>query len=120
MASNRAALRHYAELGGPAGTSFGTLLSLAHAGDATAVSALERMSMNLGRGLRMIATALAPREIVIVGDFTSAWYRFGPMIEAEMRLHALTSGTILRPAYDGGSARLRSAVALVLNSGTLQ
>jgi predicted NBD/HSP70 family sugar kinase len=78
------------------------------------------MSLNLGRGLRMIATALAPKEIVIVGDFTSAWYRFGPTIEAEMRRHALSSAAVLRPAYDGGSARLRSAVALVLNSGTLE
>ncbi len=120
LASNRAAVRHFVESGGSPGTSFGTLLSLAHAGDSTANLALERMSMNLGRGLRMIATALAPKEIVIVGDFTSAWYRFGPMIEAEMHRHALSSSAVLRPAYDGGSARLRSAVALVLNSGTLQ
>jgi predicted NBD/HSP70 family sugar kinase len=120
LASNRAAVRHFVESGGASGTSFGALLSLAHAGDSTAILALERMSMNLGRGLRMIAAALAPKEIVIVGDFTSAWYRFGPMIEAEMHRHALSSNAVLRPAYDGGSARLRSAVALVLNSGTMQ
>lgn len=120
LASNRAALRHYAESGGGDSVSFGGLLSLAHAGDPSAVNALEHMSVNLGRGLRMIATALAPKEIVIVGDFTSAWHRFGPTIEEEVRRNALGSIPVLRPAYDGASTRLRSAVALVLNAGTLQ
>jgi predicted NBD/HSP70 family sugar kinase len=121
LASNRAALRHYASAGGSSDEiSFGTLLSLAHAGDPAAIAALERMSVNLGRGLRMIAAALAPKEIVIVGDLTTAWYRFGPMIEEEMRRNSLNTSAVLRPAYDGNSARLRSAVALVLNAGTLQ
>lgn len=121
LASNRAALRHYATSGGSSNDmAFGNLLSLAHAGDTTAIAALERMSVNLGRGLRMIATALAPQEIVIVGDLTTAWYRFGPMIEEEMRRNSLNTSAVLRPAYDGSSARLRAAVALVLNSGTLQ
>jgi predicted NBD/HSP70 family sugar kinase len=120
LASNRAALRQYAETGGGNGISFAALLSLAHAGDPAAVAALERMSVNLARGLRMIATALAPKEIVIVGDFTSAWHRFGPIIEQEMHRNALGTIPVLRPAYDGGSARLRSAVALVLNAGPLQ
>jgi predicted NBD/HSP70 family sugar kinase len=120
LASNRAALRHYAAVGGSSnGVSFGALLSLAHSGDSAAVAALERMSINLGRGLRMIATALAPKEIVIVGDVTTAWYRFGPMIEEETRRSSLNTNSVLRPAYDGGSARLRAAVALVLNSGML-
>jgi predicted NBD/HSP70 family sugar kinase len=121
LASNRAALRHYAESGGSAnGVSFASLLSLAHAGEPAAIAALEWMSTNLGRGLRMITTALAPKEIVIVGDVTTAWYRFGPMIEEEMRRNSLNTNSILRPAYDGGLARLRAAVALVLNSGALQ
>jgi predicted NBD/HSP70 family sugar kinase len=121
VASNRAALRYYNENGGTQqGISFGSLLSLANTGDAAATGALERMSQNLGRGLRMIATALAPKEIVIVGDLTTAWHRFGPLIEEEMRRKALNTSSLLRPAYDGSSARLRSAVALVLSSGALQ
>lgn len=121
LASNRAALRHYATSGGSAnGVSFGSLLSLAHSGEPIAIATLEWMSTNLGRGLRMITTALAPKEIVIVGDVTTAWYRFGPMIEEEMRRNSLNTSAILRPAYDGGLARLRAAVALVLNSGALQ
>jgi predicted NBD/HSP70 family sugar kinase len=120
LASNRAALRHYSSTGGVNGTSFNALLSLAHAGDSAAVAALERMSVNIGRGLKMISAALAPKEIVIVGDLTTAWYRFGPMIEEEMRRNSFNTSAVLRPAYDGSSARLRSAVALVLNAGTLQ
>jgi hypothetical protein len=37
-----------------------------------------------------------------------------------MRRNSLNTSSILRPAYDGGLARLRAAVALVLNSGALQ
>ena len=31
----------------------------------------------------MIAAALAPNEIVIVSETTTAWYKFGPFVEAE-------------------------------------
>jgi predicted NBD/HSP70 family sugar kinase len=121
LASNRAALRHYAACGGvQTGISFGSLLSLAQSGDGAAVAALEQMSVSLGRGLRMIAVALAPKEIVVVGDLTTWWHRLGPTIEGEMRRNPLHTSTVLRPAYEGSSARLRSAVALVLNSGTLR
>ncbi len=121
LASNRAALRYYYEAGGAQESlSFRSLLSLAHTGDPNAVSAVEKMCLNLGRGLRMIATALAPKEIVIVGDLTTAWYRFGPMIEAEMRTKGLNINSALRPAYNASAARLRSAVALVLSAGAVQ
>ena len=66
----------------------------------------------LGRGLRMIASALAPSEIVIVGDITTAWYMFGPIIEAELKQNALSKEPRLRPSFEGNTARLRSAVAL--------
>jgi predicted NBD/HSP70 family sugar kinase len=121
LASNRAALRHYATLSNiNHGLTFASLLSLVNAGEPLALAALEKMCVNLGRGLRMISAALAPKEIVIVGDLTIAWHRFGPVIEAEMRRNSLSTQAVLRPAYDGGSARLRSAVALVLNSGAVQ
>ena len=117
LASNRAGLRYYAERrGGTAGISFAALLSLSQAGDPGATAALEQMSANLGRGLRMIASALDPREIVIVGDITTVWHRFGVIIEAEFRKNPLSSRCLLRPAFDGSTARLRSAVALVASS----
>jgi hypothetical protein len=61
----------------------------------------------------MIAAALAPDEIVVVGEVTAAWHEIGRTIEAEMRQHPLAKGVRLRPAYDATSARLRSTVALV-------
>jgi hypothetical protein len=67
----------------------------------------------------MIASALAPREIVVVGDITGVWHSFGPIVETEMRKHSLSKSPVLRPAYDGNAARLRSAVALVLSEGTV-
>ena len=80
-----------------------------------AIKALEKMSTFLGRGLRMIASALSPSEIVIVGDITTAWYMFGPIVEAELKQNALSKEPRLRPSFEGNTARLRSAVALVMN-----
>jgi predicted NBD/HSP70 family sugar kinase len=118
VASNRAGLRYYAEISGRrAPSSFAALIKLAQADDPDAVRALEKMSRFLGRGLRMIASALAPNEIVIVGDITSAWHLFGPKIEEELKQNAFSNAPKLRPSFEGNTARLRSAVALVMNQG---
>jgi len=66
----------------------------------------------------MITAALAPREIIIVGDITTAWHMFGSIVQDEMKKHSLAKPPILRPAYDGNAARLRSAVALVFSEGS--
>ena len=58
---------------------------------------------------------ISPSEIVIVGDITSAWYMFGPIVEAELKQNALSKEPRLRPSFEGNTARLRSAVALVMN-----
>ncbi|HZY62250.1 MAG TPA: ROK family transcriptional regulator, partial [Edaphobacter sp.] len=120
LASNRAALRYYSELNPSTSVdSFDVLLKLAQTGDKKAISALEKMAFQLGRGIRMITSALAPNEIVIVGDVTAAWHTFGPIVEAELKKHSLSKLPVLRPAYDGSAARLRSAVALVMNEGAI-
>jgi len=121
VASNRAALRYYHELDGSKAPerngklTFEALLKLAQTDDARAVQAIEKMSRFLGRGMRMIASALSPREIVVVGDITQAWHIFGPAVENEFRKNSVARSTVLRPAYDAKAARLRSAVALVWN-----
>jgi len=118
LASNRAGLRYYEEISGLAAPpSFAALVKMAQADDAGAVKALEKMAHFLGRGLRMIVSALAPSEIIVVGDITSAWYLFGPKVEAELKQNSLSKAPKLRPAYEGNTARLRSAVALVMNAG---
>ena len=120
LASNRACLRIYRErVPAAQDITFHHLLELAQAGDSDATCALTQAAVQLGRGIRMIVSALAPKEIIIVGDITSAWSLFGPIIEAEMRRFAPLKATSLRPSHNGDAARLRSAVALVLNEGLL-
>ena len=117
FASNRAALRYYlAEGGEPGGLSFPDLLSRAEQGDTRAARALETMAHYLGRGMRMIVAGLAPERIVVVGDLTRSWHRFGSAIEAEVKAQVLPGGCppLLIPAYEDGMARLRGTVALVL------
>jgi predicted NBD/HSP70 family sugar kinase len=115
--SNRAALRYYHESGSPQDSlSFPDLLGLADGGDARAVEALEKMAHYLGRGMRMLVAGLAPERIVVVGDLTRSWSRFGPVIEAEVQAQVLAGGCPPRvaPAHEDGMARLRGTVALVL------
>jgi predicted NBD/HSP70 family sugar kinase len=118
LASNGAGLRYYQEISGNGPLpSFATLVKMAEADDRNAIQALDKMAHFLGRGLRMVVSALAPSEIVIVGDITSAWYMFGPKVEAELKQNSLSKVPKLRPAYEGNTARLRSAVAMVMNAG---
>lgn len=113
--SNRAALRYYRELNPASGElSFQNLLALADSGEAHALQALERMFQILGRGMRMIAAGLAPEEIVVVGELTRQWRRFGSLLENEVGLGFLQGRPPrVRPA-EGSMARLRGTVALVL------
>src|SRR5580698_1176683 len=119
LAANPAGMRDYAEFAKKPSPPFEDLLKLAENGDSSANRAIETMCAALGRGMHMIASALAPAEIIVVGDITTIWHIAGPLIEAEMR--TLPSATIprLRPAQDGNKARLRSAVALVMHDTLL-
>jgi predicted NBD/HSP70 family sugar kinase len=119
VASNRAGMRYYAEIAHKPSPAFDVLLKLAESGDPAAAEAIDKMCKALGRGMHMIASALAPSEIVVVGDITTAWNLAGPVIEAEMRRNRLVRIPKLRPARGGNQARLRSAVALVMNENQL-
>jgi predicted NBD/HSP70 family sugar kinase len=119
VASNRAGMRYYTEIANKPSPAFDMLLKLAAAGDPAGKEAIDRMCAALGRGMHMIASALAPSEIVVVGDITPLWYLVGPMVEAEMRRNPLVHVPKLRPAHEGNKARLRSAVALVMNENLL-
>jgi predicted NBD/HSP70 family sugar kinase len=116
MASNRAAVRYYnqsAETGN--GPSYTELLLLADQGNVKAAKALDTQALYLGRGLRMLATGFAPEAIVIVGEITLAWSRFGPAIEKVVTAYPLPGKKPrIQPAHDGETARLRGTVALVL------
>jgi predicted NBD/HSP70 family sugar kinase len=111
FASNRAAIRYYREP-----VSFPDLLRLADHGNMRAAKALDKMAHYLGRGMRMIVAGLAPERIIVIGDLTRSWERFGPVIEAEVHAQVLEGSTppLLIPAHEDGMARLRGTVALVL------
>lgn len=122
--SNRAAVRYYVEANPAAGdVTFPEILSRADQGDSQAAAALDTMAHYAGRGLRMVVAGLAPERIVVVGDLTRSWQRFGPIIESEVQAQVLPGGAVPRliPAYEDGMARLRGTVALVLQKdfGTL-
>lgn len=121
-ASCRAAIRYYKELQ-PAGGrfTFHELLNMAEEGDLLAAQALAKQAQAIGRGLRTIIVSLAPCVILIAGDVTSAWHRFGPIIEKEASEMTL-GGLIPRilPTHEGEIARLRGAAALVFERGSLR
>jgi len=82
LASDRAAVRYYNESPhAKRHATFSQVLRLALDQDPTASAALNRMAQYLGRGMRMIAAALAPDEIVVVGEVTAAWHEIGRTVE---------------------------------------
>jgi predicted NBD/HSP70 family sugar kinase len=119
FSSSRAALRYYRELK-PKGTavSFQELLNRAEDGDSAAAQALTQQAMWIGRGLRMIIASVSPSTILIAGELTAAWHRFGPVIEKEASdLTLAGSSPTIRPSHEGEIARLRGAAALVFQRG---
>jgi len=117
FASNRAAIRYYHESTTHSDRpNFTDMLRLADLGDNRAAKALDTMAHYLGRGMRMIVAGLAPERIIVIGELTKSWQRFGPVIESEVRALVLQGGfpPLLIPAHEEGMARLRGTVALVL------
>jgi predicted NBD/HSP70 family sugar kinase len=115
FASCRAALRYFRELQPQfRSVSFGELLSLAEDGNPSAAAALEKHAQQIGRGLGLIIAALSPHVIYIAGDVTSAWHRYGPILDKSVA-ELTIAGTPPRvvPSRDGDLARLRGAAALV-------
>ena len=57
----------------------------------------------------MIVAGLAPERIIVIGELTKSWHRFGPVIESEVRALVLQGGfpPLLIPAHEEGMARLR-------------
>jgi predicted NBD/HSP70 family sugar kinase len=119
LAANPAGMRYYTEASGKTSPTFEDLLKLVEGGDPSANNAIARMCAALGRGMHMIASALAPAEIIVVGDITTIWHLASPLIQAEMHRHPLANVPRLRPAQEGNKARLRSAVALVMHETLL-
>ena len=116
IGSSRAALRFYHEAQPKAEKAdIYTLLRLAEEGNPAAVEAVSRQAMVLGKGLRLITAALSPELILITGEITSVWHRFGHIVQRELESVVL-AGTPpqLKTAGDGELARLLGAGAVLL------
>ncbi len=115
-ASNRAAERYYQQSRRKAsGPSFDELLLLVERGDVLALKALEKMADYIGQGLRTLVAAYSPELIVISGEFTAQWGRFGKQIENAVKQHTLAgSAPKIVAAGDGSLSRLRGGIPLVL------
>jgi predicted NBD/HSP70 family sugar kinase len=126
LASNSAAVRLYAEsasihkgeIGSKSATAkvpFVDILRLAEQGDPKAGRALDQMAHHLGEGIAMLVTGLAPDVLVVVGDVTRAWDRFGPIVNEAVKRRSFThAATRILPTNTEAQPRLRGTVALVL------
>jgi predicted NBD/HSP70 family sugar kinase len=117
FASSTAALRYYAELApkSPHPLNIHDLLRLTEEGDPAAIAAVTRQATHLGRGLRLVTASLAPEVVLITGDLTTSWARFGPIIQKEMAATMLAGAAPdLGITKDGELSRLRGAAAVVL------
>jgi predicted NBD/HSP70 family sugar kinase len=116
FASSTAALRYYAELAPKARSlSIHDLLRLTEEGDATAIAAVTKQAIQLGRGLRLVTASLSPEVVLITGDLATSWARFGPIIQKEMAATMLAGAAPdLGITKDGELSRLRGAAAVVL------
>ena len=85
-------------------------------GNPRCAKALDKMAHYLGRAMRMIVAGVDPEQILVIGDLTRTWNRFGPVIQAEVQAQVLSGAATPRlvAVHEGGMARLRGTVALVL------
>ena len=125
MASNAAAMRYYAEFSstrkGEVGTKsnmspvpFSDLLRLVGQADPKACKAVDRMARELGVGLAMLVTGLAPDALIVVGDISRVWERIGPIVAETIRTRSFThASTRILPADPDSWPRLRGAIALI-------
>jgi predicted NBD/HSP70 family sugar kinase len=115
VASSNAALRYYAELVPKRQISIRELLRMTEEGDEKAIQAVTKQCIALGRGLRLVTATLSPEVVLITGDITACWARFGPVVEGELQRTMLAGpAPRLGITSDGELSRLRGAAAVVL------
>lgn len=121
LASSRAALGYYAQLGGDAkGLTMLDLIKLAGEGDSHANEAIGKQARMIGIGMRTILAAISPEVILVTGDITTTWSRVAPIIQEELVSQVLAGPAprLMAVEESGEVARLRGAAALVLQRHT--
>ena len=114
--SSSAALRYYHEANPKhAPIDIYGLLGRVEENDPAAIEAVTRQAVALGKGLGLITAALSPELILITGEITSSWQRFGPIIQEQLE-SAVLAGPPPRLAIAGGGdfSRLFGAAAVLL------
>jgi predicted NBD/HSP70 family sugar kinase len=116
LASSDAALRYYSELAPRSPPlTIRDLIQLTEEGNKSAIAAITKQCIALGRGLRLVTATLSPEVILITGDITACWERFGPVVQAELEKSMLAGpAPRLGTTGDGELSRLRGAAAVVL------
>ena len=114
--SSRAALRFYHEANPKqAPIDIYGLLRRVEENDLAAIEAVTRQAVALGKGLGLITAALSPELILITGEITSSWQRFGPIVQEQLESAVLAGPSPrLAIAGDGDFARLLGAAAVLL------
>lgn len=128
LASNSAAVRFYTEStlqpsrkghvgskSNMARVTFEDLLRLAEQNDDKAHRALTQMAQHLGEGMAMLVSGLAPDVIVVVGNITRVWGKYGGVVEAAVHQRVMThAATRIVPSNPDLQSRLKGTIALVL------
>jgi predicted NBD/HSP70 family sugar kinase len=116
FASSRATLRYYAKISRQSAPAHVTeLLTLANAGNRSALKALRNQATQVGRGLQVIATALAPDLMIATVDVSLAWPEFASIVREELGAHMLAGEPpALTVVARSELTRLRGAAATVL------
>ncbi len=91
------------------------LFQLSEDGDENAVKALTEQARAFGRGLRLITATLSPELILVAGDITASWERYGPIVFQELAASMLSGPPpLLRTAGDAELARLLGSAAMLM------
>jgi predicted NBD/HSP70 family sugar kinase len=116
LASNQAALRHYRKLKGKVPDSFSYRHLLVDAEDQRpeAVEALRHQFVQIARGLQTILAGLSPEVVLFAGDIVAVWPYFSTILTEEMPKNLNAELPRIITTADFGMARLRGALALVL------
>jgi predicted NBD/HSP70 family sugar kinase len=116
FSSTRATLRQYRHISrSRAAITIADLVSMAEAGDKSAIAALQHQATYFGKGLQIVVTSLAPELIIATGDVTLSWPGFASTVQAELSSHLLAGKPPeLSIIARSDLTRLRGAAALVL------
>jgi predicted NBD/HSP70 family sugar kinase len=116
IASNQAALRYYRKLKGkvPASFTYRHLLVDAEDQKPEAMAAMRNQFVQLARGLETILAGLSPEVVLFAGDIVAVWPYFSGVLAEELPKTLNARLPRIITAADCGMARLRGALALVL------